>query len=121
MPRYCLMGHVDPARLDEYRAVHRAVWPELLEALRDAGWRNYSLFLRSDGTLVGYVEADDLDAAQARVAATEVNARWQAHMSELFTSEGPPDEAWEIIPEVFNLESQLARGTKGPGDGWPGS
>jgi len=32
-------------------------------------------------------------------------------MSELFTSEGPPDEAWEIIPEVFHLESQLARGT----------
>jgi len=44
MPRYCLLGHVDPNRLDEYREVHRAVWPELLEALRDAGWRNYSLF-----------------------------------------------------------------------------
>ena len=115
MPRYCLLGHVDPDRLDQYREAHRAVWPELLTALRDAGWQNYSLFLRDDGTLIGYVEADDLSAAQARVAATEVNARWQAAMGELFASEGPPDEAWEIVPEVFNLEDQLDRSEKGPG------
>jgi L-rhamnose mutarotase len=107
MARYCLLGHVDPARIDEYREVHRAVWPELLRVLRDAGWRNYSLFLRDDGLLIGYVEADDLDAAQERVARTEVNARWQAEMSELFASEGAPDEAWERIPEVFSLEDQL--------------
>ncbi len=68
MPRYCLLGHVDPNRLDEYREAHRAVWPELLEALRDAGWRNYSLFLRDDGLLIGYAEADDLAVAQERVA-----------------------------------------------------
>jgi L-rhamnose mutarotase len=100
MPRYCLLGHVDPNRLDEYREAHRAVWPELLETLRDAGWRNYSLFLRDDGLLIGYAEADDLAAAQERLARTEVNARWQAAMSELFQAEGAPDEAWEIIPEV---------------------
>jgi L-rhamnose mutarotase len=107
MPRYCLLGHVDPARIEEYREVHRAVWPELLRVLRDTGWRNYSLFLRDDGLLVGYVEADDLDAAQEQVAQTEVNARWQAAMSALFGSEGAPDEAWERLPEVFNLEDQL--------------
>jgi hypothetical protein len=28
-------------------------------------------------------------------------------MAELFQTEGAPDEAWEIIPEVFNLEDQL--------------
>ena len=107
MPRYCLLGHVDPNRLDEYREAHSAVWPELLEALRDAGWRNYSLFVRDDGLLIGYAEADDLAVAQERVATAEVNTRWQAAMAELFQSEGAPDEAWEIIPEVFNLEDQL--------------
>jgi L-rhamnose mutarotase len=95
--------------LDEYREVHRAVWPELLEALRDAGWRNYSLFLRGDGLLIGYAEADDLARAQEQVARTEVNTRWQQAMGDLFVTEGAPDEAWEIVPEVFNLEDQLAR------------
>ncbi len=107
MTRYCLLGHVDPTRLEEYRERHRAVWPELLEVLRDAGWRNYSLFLRDDGLLIGFAEADDLAEAQRRVAATDVNFRWQASMAELFQSEGPPDTAWELVPEVFNLEDQL--------------
>ncbi|CAL8974634.1 L-rhamnose mutarotase [Propionicimonas sp. T2.31MG-18] len=107
MARYCLLGHVDPSRLEEYKARHAAVWPDLLVALRDAGWRNYSLFLRPDGLLIGYCEADDLDAAQQAVGATEVNARWQAEMSRMFASEGAPDEAWERVEEVFNLEDQL--------------
>ncbi len=109
MPRYCLLGQIDAVRIEEYREAHRAVWPELLRELEAAGWRNYSLFLRDDGLLVGYVESDDLDAAQARVAAKAVNARWQAAMAELFGSDGAPDEAWQRIPEVFNLEDQLAR------------
>lgn len=108
MKRYCFLGRVDPANLEAYRAAHAAVWPELLRELRDAGWRNYSLHLRDDGLLVGYAESDDLDAAQARVAATEVNARWQAAMAGLFQGDGPPDEAWEFLDEVFHLETQLA-------------
>ena len=108
MARYCLLGHVDPAMLDEYRTRHAAVWPQLLVALREAGWRNYSLFLRPDGLLIGYCEADDLDAAQKKVAATEINAKWQAEMAGLFASQGAPDEAWERVELVFNLEDQLA-------------
>ncbi|QXT62984.1 L-rhamnose mutarotase [Tessaracoccus palaemonis] len=108
MKRYCFLGHVDPANLAKYREAHAAVWPELLRALRDAGWHNYSLHLRDDGLLVGYVESEDLDAAQARVAATDVNRRWQAEMGRLFASEGSPDESWEFLDEVFHLESQLA-------------
>ena len=111
MPRYCLLGHVDPARLDEYRERHRTVWPELLRALSDAGWRNYSLFLRDDGLLIGYAEADDLERSQELVARTEVNTRWQQSMRSMFADpDGPaPDESWELLPEVFNLEDQLAR------------
>lgn len=84
------------------------MWPEVLRALKKAGWNNYSLFLRPNGQLIGYVEAEDLDEAQARVAATEVNERWQAEMSKLFATEGAPDEAWERVELVFNLEDQLA-------------
>ena len=109
MPRYCLLGRVRPDRLEEYRRLHEEVWPELLVELTRAGWRNYSLFLRPDGTVIGFVEADDLAAAQERVARTEVNARWQAVAEGLFVAEGPPDQAWELVPEVFHLETQLAR------------
>jgi L-rhamnose mutarotase len=68
------------------------------------------LFARPDGLLVGYVEADDLAAAQAAMAATDVNARWQAEMSRFFTGlDGRgPDESFELLTEVFNLDEQLA-------------
>jgi L-rhamnose mutarotase len=107
MPRYCFQLHVRPGRLDEYKERHRAVWPEMLGALRDTGWRNYSLFLRADGLLIGYVEADDLSAAQAGMAATEVNTRWQSEMAPFFVDlDGRPDEGFVLLEEVFHLEDQ---------------
>jgi L-rhamnose mutarotase len=111
MTRYCFMLHVRPELLAEYRERHAAVWPDMLRALRDTGWRNYSIFAREDGLLVGYVEADDLAAAQRAMAATEVNARWQADMSRYFTGlDGrPPDEGFDLLEEIFNLDDQLAR------------
>ena len=110
MARYCFLLQVRPERLDEYRERHRAVWPDMLAALRDTGWRNYSLFLRDDGLLVGYVESDDLAAAQVAMAATAVNARWQAEMAEFFTGlEGRgPDESFLLLEQVFNLDDSLA-------------
>ena len=111
MARYCFLLQVRPELLAEYRDRHAAVWPDMLRALHETGWRNYSLFARADGLLVGYVEADDLDAAQRAMAATEVNARWQAQMSRYFTGlDGrPPDEGFVLLEEIFNLEDQLAR------------
>jgi L-rhamnose mutarotase len=111
MTRYCFTLHVRPDLLAEYQQRHAAVWPDMLRALRDAGWRNYSIFARPDGLLIGYVEADDLAAAQQAMAATEVNARWQADMSRYFTGlDGrPPDEGFLPLEEIFNLDDQLAR------------
>jgi L-rhamnose mutarotase len=106
--RYCFTSRVDTRNLNRYRERHAAVWPEMLTALRDAGWRNYSLFLADTGLLIGYFEADDRDLAQARMAATEINARWQAEMAELFDGNGNPDEGFSYVPEVFNLDDQLA-------------
>jgi L-rhamnose mutarotase len=108
--RVCFQLQVRPDRIDEYRRRHAAVWPEMLRALADTGWHNYSLFLRDDGLLIGYVETPSIAQAQAGMAATEVNARWQAEMSEFFEDlEGlAPDEGFLVLEEVFHLEDQLA-------------
>jgi len=100
--RYCFHLQVRPDRMAEYVERHQAVWPEMQDALRATGWRNYSLFLRTDGLLIGYVEADDLAAAQAAMAATEVNARWQAEMAPFFDGR-PPGEGFPLLTEVFHL------------------
>lgn len=103
MRRYCFTLQVRPNRLAEYRRRHAAVWPDMLAALRAAGWHDYSLFLRADGLLVGYLLAEDFAAAQAAMAATEVNTRWQAEMAEFF-ADGRPDHHLQLLDEVFHLQ-----------------
>jgi L-rhamnose mutarotase len=97
---------VRPDMLDEYRRRHSAVWPDMLDALRRSGWRNYSLFLREDGTLFGYVETPDgLDAARAAMDAEPVNERWQSEMTPFFEGEGlPADRMMLELEEVFHLD-----------------
>ena len=109
MQRVCFQLQVRPERLEEYKARHRAVWPDMLRALKETGWKNYSLFLRPDGLLIGYVETESVEAAQAGLAATEVNARWQAEMAEFFVDlgEARPDTGFVQLEEVFHLEDQL--------------
>jgi L-rhamnose mutarotase len=99
MERVCFQLHVRPERMDEYRERHRAVWPEMLAALRAAGWSNYSLFLRPDGLLIGYLETEDFDAATAAMDAADVNTRWQAEMAPFFSQE----LSFERLEEVFHL------------------
>jgi L-rhamnose mutarotase len=100
--RYCFNLQVRPERMAEYVERHQAVWPEMQDALRATGWRNYSLFLRADGLLIGYVEADDLAAAQAAMSDLDVNTRWQESMAPFFTGT-TPDDGVPLLTEVFHL------------------
>ena len=107
MQRVCFQLQVKPDRIDEYRVRHTSVWPDMLQALADTGWHNYSLFLRpDDGLVVGYLETDDFAAAQKRMAATDVNDRWQAGMAQYFQNpEGAnPDQAMQQVAEYFHLD-----------------
>jgi L-rhamnose mutarotase len=104
--RVCFLGRVRTERLEEYRERHERVWPDMLDALREAGWGNYSLFLTPDGLLVGYLETEDYRAALDRMARTGVNERWQAEMAPFFAELNgwPPDQGFQRIGEIFHLD-----------------
>ncbi len=106
MERVCFLLQVKPDRLEEYKERHKAVWPDMLQALRETGWTNYSLFLRDDGLLVGYLETPDLAKAVAGMSVRDVNARWQAEMGAFFVNLGDrrPDDGFLRLEEVFHLD-----------------
>ena len=107
MQRVGFKLQIRPEMADEYKRRHAEVWPDMLQALRETGWTNYSIFLdRADGTLFGYLETPDLDAAKAGMATCEVNARWQADMAPFFVAlDGKnPDEGFLLLEEVFHLD-----------------
>ncbi|MDR7304595.1 L-rhamnose mutarotase [Haloactinomyces albus] len=109
MTRVCFQLWIDPDRLDEYRRRHAAVWPEMLRELEASGRRNYSLFLRPDGLLIGYYETDSVVRSDAHLAASRVAAVWEEHMADLFVAQsGRADQTATVLDEVFHLEDQLA-------------
>ncbi|HZZ42013.1 MAG TPA: L-rhamnose mutarotase [Tepidisphaeraceae bacterium] len=106
MQRICFLLKVKADRLDEYKRRHQHVWPDMLAALHETGWHNYSLFLRDDGLLIGYLETPDFEKAKSAMASTEVNARWQKEMSPFFEQlEGQrPDQAMSPLQEILHLD-----------------
>ena len=109
MKRIGFLLKVKEDRLDEYKARHAAVWPDMLEAIRRAGWHNYSLFLRDDGLLFGYFETpESLQAALENLGHEEVNTRWQDWMKDFFEAAsrgaGRADENMVVLQEVFHLD-----------------
>ena len=106
MTRVAFVLKVRPHLIDDYRSKHQAVWPDMLDALRRTGWRNYTLFLREDGTLFGYFETPgSFEDALAGMAAEPVNERWQRLMAPYFDgSGGPADTMMVQLDEVFHLD-----------------
>jgi L-rhamnose mutarotase len=102
--RICFHLRVRPDRLAEYRERHRHVWPDMLLALQQTGWRNYSLFLSEDGLLTGYLECDDFEESVKAMGEREVNERWQSEMAEFFEGQEHADEQMRPIPLVFHLD-----------------
>jgi L-rhamnose mutarotase len=104
MERVCFLLRVKQHRLDEYKQAHAQVWPEMLEALRRSGWHNYSLFLRPDGLLVGYLETPDFERALSAMKENAVNEKWQKKMADYFEAiEGGADDNMVALEEVFHL------------------
>ena len=75
-----LHTRLKPGMEEPYERAHGAVWPELLEAIRRAGVREWVIF-RDGLDLFHCIDCDDYDAAIAELAALPVNRRWQAEMA----------------------------------------
>ena len=105
MKRVGFQFKVRPDRLDEYKEQHKHVWPEMLKALHESGWYDYTLFMRKDGLIFGYFETEEsLTVAQAKMAAQEVNTRWQQFMARFTDANTRPDENFLELDEYFHLD-----------------
>ena len=107
MKRVAFLLKVRQDKIKEYKAHHRDVWPEQLEALRRNGWHNYSLFIRADGLLFGYFETpESFEAALDGLAQEAINAKWQELMAPYFEDlDGArPDEGMIQLEEVCHVD-----------------
>ena len=106
MKRYASLFRIRPELKQEYRKAHDLIWPDMAQAIRASGIRNYSIYFRPDGTLFAYFECEDAVKAMEYMRKTEVNTRWQKAMEKYFVKEntsvlGPE---MEDLEEVFHLD-----------------
>ena len=93
--------------IEDYKTHHKSVWPEMLDSLKKHGWNNFSLFIRPDGLLFGYVETpESFHASLAGLDTERVNTEWQELMAPLFEiAEGErPDTSMIELEEIYHLD-----------------
>ena len=81
MQRMGMVIGIAPEHIAEYKRLHAAVWPEILDGLTRANVKNYSIFLREpENLLFGYWEyhGTDFEADMASISDQEVTRRWWA-------------------------------------------
>jgi len=94
-----------PGVEERYEEYHRAVWPDVLAAIRAAGINEYVIF-RDGLDLFHYIECDDYDRAIAELARNPVNLRWQAEMAPMMAvAHDYSGSSRDRLPLIFELDA----------------
>ncbi|KRF42966.1 L-rhamnose mutarotase [Paenibacillus sp. Soil787] len=107
MKRHGWVIKVKKDKIAEYKALHAAVWPEVLNKLRECHVQNYSIFFR-DGLLFSYLEytGQDFEEDMANMAADPKTQAWWKLTD---PCQEPLDSAaegewWASMEEVFHID-----------------
>jgi len=107
MKRYGQIIKVKSEKLEEYKRLHEAVWPDVLKMIKDCNIRNYSIF-QKEGYLFAYFEyiGDNFDADMAKMAADPITQKWwdlcKPCQEPVETrAEG---EWWATMEDVFHID-----------------
>ena len=107
MKRYGMVIDVKPKKIEEYKKLHAAVWPDILKKITECNIRNYSIYLK-DNTLFSYFEyvGTDFNADMEKMAADPTTQKWwdvcKPCQSPLETRE--EGEWWANMEEVFHQD-----------------
>jgi L-rhamnose mutarotase len=109
MQQYCLALDLkdDPQLIAEYEAYHKAVWPEILESIRDSGITRLDIY-RVQNRLFMILEANESFSFEAKAAADAANPivqEWETLMwnYQQALSGEKPGEKWVLMQKIFSL------------------
>ena len=108
MKRFGQVIGIRPECIEDYKAHHAAIWPEIAQAILDAGITNYSIYLR-DNTLFSYYEyvgpEDDYQQRMAAMAQAPRMREWWDLMEAMQVPrpDRRPGEWWASMEEVLYL------------------
>lgn len=105
MQRYGMVINLDPMKIDKYKELHNAVWPEVLKKITECNIRNYSIYLK-DNTLFSYFEYVGIDfkSDMEKMAADPTTQRWWdiCKPCQVPLKSREEGEWWSNMEEVFH-------------------
>ena len=104
MTRGLLSLVIDPERAADYDAIHANAWPDMMAAIHDAGFRNYSGFRRGAHVVYYGEYYPDMDTVFGRIGPTDVNARWGKAFEGIITAITDADGNLFTAREIFHQD-----------------
>jgi L-rhamnose mutarotase len=104
MTRGLLTLVIDPERAAEYEAIHADPWPDMMAAIADAGFRNYSGFRRGAHVVYYGEYYPDMDTVFGRIGGTDVNRRWGEAFEGIITTITDASGALITADEIFHQD-----------------
>lgn len=112
MKRYGMVIGLKAERIEEYKRLHAAVWPDVLQMIQKCHIRNYSIYLRrlEDGQyyLFSYFEytGDNFDRDMQTMAADSTTQRWWSICGpcQQPLADRASSEWWANMEEVFHCD-----------------
>jgi L-rhamnose mutarotase len=112
MKRHCFALDLknDPALITEYERMHRQVWPEILQSIREAGIESMEIYRVFD-RLFMIMEVNDSFSIEAKSAADQENEAVQRWEKLMWTYQqalpmASPGSKWMMMDRIFELTSQ---------------
>jgi L-rhamnose mutarotase len=107
--RYCLALDLkdDPSLIEDYKAYHRKVWPEIIKSIRDSGIQNMEIY-RCGNRLFMIMETDPEFSFEKKNADDLRNAKVQEweRLMETYQQVIPGTEKgirWRLMERIFSL------------------
>jgi L-rhamnose mutarotase len=98
---------VKAEKLEEYKRLHAAVWPEVLQIIKESNIENYSIYY-NEGYLFSYMEyrGEDFEADMRKMANHSKTQEWwdlckPCQKPLTIRNEG---EWWAYMEEVFHVD-----------------
>ena len=104
MEKYAWKAKILDGKIEEYKRRHREIWPEMVEVLKAAGIRNYSIWLVGN-TVFGYYECENGKEYAAKVQKeSPVVDRWNEYMNDVMVMEMDPQTgAQPLMSQVWDF------------------
>lgn len=102
--RYAFKMKLNPGEAAEYKRRHDAIWPELVELLRQAGVSDYTIHLDEETDTLFAVLTRRADHAMDRLPEHPVMQRWWAHMRDIMQTHPDGEPVAVPLTPMFRMD-----------------